>query len=70
VNGKFGQMTAIVGDCALTLAGDYNFLLKLGEQFRKTCYIRAGSLKEVWLFFFMIDIELRMNQKVTSFWLL
>ena len=31
MKGKLGQMTAIVGDRALTFAGHGNFLLKLGQ---------------------------------------
>lgn len=50
-------MTGIIGKGALTFAGDSNFLLKLGKQFSKTCYIRTGGLDEV-LFFFMIDMRL------------
>ncbi len=44
---QFGQVTTIIGNSALTFACDGNFLLKLSEQFSKTCYIRTGSLDEV-----------------------
>jgi hypothetical protein len=67
VDGQFGQMSGVIGECACTLASNDNFLFKLGKQFGKTCYIGTGSLEEVRLFFFMIDIELKLNQKVTAF---
>lgn len=70
VDGELGQMEAVVGQGTLALARNGNFLLKLGQQFSKSCYIRTGGLEEVWLFFFMINNRLRMNQKVTSFRLL
>jgi len=49
VDGQLGQMTTIARDRTLTLAGGYNFLLKLGNQFGKTCYIRTGSLEVIFL---------------------
>lgn len=69
VDSQFGQMSGIVGKGAFAFAGNDNFLFKLGKQFGKTCYIGTGSLEEIF-FFFMIDIRLRMNEKVTSFRLL
>lgn len=69
VDRLFGQMSGIVRKGAFAFAGNNNFLFKLGKQFGKICYIGTGSLEEVF-FFFMIDIRLRMNEKVTSFWLL
>lgn len=57
---QFGQMAGIVGQGALTFPCNGHFLLKLSEQFSKSCYIRTSSLEEVF-FFFMINKRLRMN---------
>lgn len=51
MDGQFGQVSGIVGKGAFAFACNDNFLFKLGEQFGKTCYIRTGSLDEVFLFF-------------------
>jgi hypothetical protein len=50
VDRQFGQVTTVIGNSALTFASNGNFLLKLSEQFSKSCYIRISSLREV-LFF-------------------
>ncbi|MEB2782659.1 hypothetical protein U3A58_19885 [Algoriphagus sp. C2-6-M1] len=50
MDSQFGKMSGIVGEGAFAFAGNDNFLFKLGKQFGKTCYIRTGSLDEVFLF--------------------
>jgi len=51
VDRQFGQMSGVICECACTFASDDNFLLKLGKQFGKTCYIRTSGLEESFLFF-------------------
>ncbi|WP_439489657.1 ATP-binding protein [Algoriphagus sp.] len=50
MDGQFGQMSGIVGEDAFAFADNNNFLFKLGKQFSKTCYIRTGSLDEVFFY--------------------
>ena len=57
MDGKLGWDTTLGRDRTWTLASYFYFLLKLGELFGKTWYIRTSGLEEIFFTVYRVGFQ-------------